>query len=158
MLWKVDLAENNWEKVEHDGVVENGVLKGKSINDELLVLSHLQPLAGGQLWLEYGLNSPSTVKYCLGSGSLAWSKPQEMAWGEALNSYWRFSGIFKPYTGKIVINATDSLHLEVHSLPEADARAEIAKLNAIIDVPDRVEITRLQCGSMLFRVWYRWQM
>ena len=139
VLWKVDLAENNWEKVEHDGVVENGVLKGKSINDELLVLSHLQPLAGGQLWLEYGLNSPSTVKYCLGSGSLAWSKPQEMAWGEALNSYWRFSGIFKPYTGKIVINATDSLHLEVHSLPEADTRAEIAKLNAIIDVPDRVE-------------------
>lgn len=140
VLWKVDMSEDGWENVEHDGVVENGVLKGRSINDDLLLTAHLQPLATGQLWLEYVLNSPSTVKYCLGSGALAWSGANNVYWKNSINSCWHFTGIFKPYTGKIVINSTDSLHLEVNSTPDKDKVAEINKLNVIVDVPDRMEV------------------
>ena len=197
VLWQQDLSEDAWYNTDHNGVVtEDNTVAGRTINADLSLTAHLQPMAYGQLYLLYDLNSPSTVKYCLGSGVLAWTGTDDYAWGmgktqgtlgilspnaytiededneilEApsaseitgtvneiatplravdfandntvfpqLNPYWRFEGMFKQYTGKVVIRSGDSLHIAVDSSPDTGTTAEIKSLRVIIDVPDRLE-------------------
>lgn len=196
VLWQQDLSDDAWYNTDHDGIVdEDNNVEGATINQALTLTAHLQPMAYGQLYLLYELNSPSTVRYCLGSGVLAWSGQNDCAWAmgknkgtlgivgasavaiknnlydeleqsEAgdietadiiaapakaidfntddtvlpqLNAYWRFEGMWKPYTGKVVIRSGDSLHIEVHSEPDEGTTAEIDSLRVIIDVPDRLE-------------------
>ena len=149
VLWQQDLSEDAWYNTSHNGVVtDDNTIAGTTINESLAVSAHLQPMAYGQLYLLYDLNSPSTVKYCLGSGTLAWSGANNNAWYDhdktdeitaPLNPFWRFQNLYKSYTGKVVIKSGDSLHIMVDSKPDEGTTAEIKSLRVIIDVPDRLE-------------------
>lgn len=59
--------------------------------------------------------------------------------GAGINYFWQFKGLYKPYTGKVIIKGTDSLHIRVNSVPNKDEKSTISKLVAVIDVPDRME-------------------
>lgn len=139
VLWKKDFSEENWKNIETDGVVVDNQIWGSGEDKELNLSVHFQPLAHGQFWLEYIIDSPATVQYCVGSGSLAWSKPTDSAWSSSTDAYWKFVGIYKPYTGKVLLNASDAIHLKINCKPDKGQVAKIEKLIAYVDVPDRVE-------------------
>lgn len=139
VLWKKNFSENDWLGLETDGLVIDNVLNGKEENAELNISAHFQPLAHGQFWLEYSINSPATVQYCVGSGSFAWTKPNDNAWTTSEDTYWEFVGIYKPYTGKVLLNASDAIHLKINCKPDEGQIAKIEKLITYVDVPDRIE-------------------
>lgn len=139
VLWKVDLSQNNWENISHNGVISHGVIKAKSNKDVLEVNAHLQPLAYGNFWIEYEINCSATVKYCVGSNINAWQSVKAVAWDGRDKPRWKFNGLYKPYTGKVLIRSTDTTHIKIVAKSDSDKIPTISKLKVYIDVPDRTE-------------------
>ena len=142
VLWKENLADTKWSKVSHNGVVgSDGKLRGKKVNEPLVINLRFQPLSAGQMWLSHDITSKAKIEYCVGSGSLAWGKSGSMfMWLKPTHTQWKFNALYKPYTGRVMVNATDSFHAIIEITPDKGKVAEIGKLMAYIDVPDSKEV------------------
>lgn len=142
VLWKENLADTKWSKVSHNGVVgTDGKLRGKKVDEPLVINLRFQPLSAGQMWLSHDITSKAKIEYCVGSGSLAWGKNGGMfMWLKPTHTQWKFNALYKPYTGRVMVNATDSFHAIIEITPDKGKVAEIGKLMAYIDVPDSKEV------------------
>lgn len=138
VLWSKDLSEDNWKYVNHNGEVVNGTLYNKDGNN-LELTAQFQPLAYGQFWIEYEINCSATVEYFVGSNAYAWHTPTTNAWKSPDTPAWLVEGIYKPYTGKVMLNSTDSVYLKIIAKPNQGQQVIINKLKVYVDVPDRVE-------------------
>lgn len=138
VLFKENLADNQWENVTHNGVVgKDGKLRAKNPNEPLVINLRFQPLSAGQMWLSHDITSKAKIEYCVGSGIFAWWTGGSMfAWEKPTNYQWKFNGLYKPYTGRVMVNATDSFNAIIEITPNEGEVAEIGKLIAYIDVPD----------------------
>lgn len=142
VLWKHDLGADGWAGVEHDGIVgDDGILRGTAAGKPLIIKTALQPLAYGQFWLDYGINisCKASIQYCIGSNANMWDTPETPMWDSPEEPMWTFEGIFKPYTGRVVMMSTESIHLSIEISPKEGEVAEMNKLVACIDVPDELE-------------------
>jgi len=68
-----------------------------------------------------------------------WDTPDAPMWDSPEEAMWTFDGIFKPYTGRVVMMSTESIHLSIEITPKEDEIAEMDTLVAFIDVPDEPE-------------------
>ena len=138
VLWTDDLAENNWSKVTHNGIVKSdGSLEGYDIDKPLVISCRFQPLTGGQLWLQHNATTKTEIKYCVGSGSLAWTgSEKDKYWKNEGKLQWSFNNMYKPYTGRVMVNSIDSFNFILTITPEKGQVATISSLKALIDVPD----------------------
>lgn len=139
VLWSVDLSDNNWNNIGHNGQIVDGTLQAMSSSDSLIINATLQPMAYGNFWIEYDINCSATVQYCVGSNSNAWQSAIQVAWTNADETKWKFSGLYKPYTGKVLINSTDITYIKIVANSDSDIIPTISRLKVYIDVPDRIE-------------------
>lgn len=140
VLWTIDLSDNNWNNTGFDnGKISNGSIVGIDATKPLEVTSHLQPLAYGNFWIEYDINCPAKVEYCIGSNENAWQSVKTSMWQTKDTNMWRFNGLFKPYTGKVIMKSTDTIHIRITTKPKDGVIPKISSLKVFIDVPDRIE-------------------
>lgn len=140
IIYKHDCSANNWSGVTHNGVIVGNTIQSSAIGAPIDIYIPIQPLSFGQFWINHEiLNASATIKYCLYNGALAWTKPTNKMWALATNKMWQFSGIYKPYTGKVMINSTDTAHIIMHIEPDAGKKAILKKFIVNVDVPDRTE-------------------
>lgn len=139
VLWSVDLSDNNWNNIGHNGQIVDGTLQAMSSSDSLIINATLQPMAYGNFWIEYDINCSATVQYCVGSNSNAWQSATQVAWTNADETKWKFSGLYKPYTGKVLINSTDITYIKIVANSDSDIIPTISRLKVYVDVPDRIE-------------------
>lgn len=139
VLWSVDLSANDWSSVSHNGIKENGVIKAHTKDDILEINAQLQPMAYGNFWIEYEIAGSATVQYCVGSNTNAWQTVDSVAWNSLETLQWRFKGLYKPYTGKVLISSTDTIYIKIVAKSNTEVISAISKLKVYIDVPDRQE-------------------
>lgn len=139
VLWSVDLSKNDWGNVSHNGIKENGIVKAKTKDDVLEINATLQPMAYGNFWIEYEIAGSATVQYCVGSNANAWQIVDSIAWDGKNNQRWEFKGLYKPYTGKVLISSTDTTYIKIIVKSNTEVIPAISKLKVYIDVPDRQE-------------------
>jgi predicted phage tail protein len=97
--------------------------------------------ASGQFWLKYDITGPATVEYRVVGKNPFWTEPDAPFWkGEANWAFWVDDTVlFKPYTGKVMVKAGDTVQVKV-SAPDNVAEATVIKsMMFIVDVPDRQE-------------------
>lgn len=97
--------------------------------------------ASGQFWLLYDITGPATVEYRVVGKNPFWTEPDAPFWnGEADWAFWVDDTVlFKPYTGKVMVKAGDTVQVKV-SAPDNVAEATVIKsMVFIVDVPDRQE-------------------
>lgn len=97
--------------------------------------------ASGQFWLKYDITGPATVEYRIVGKNPFWTEPDAPFWkGEANWAFWVDDTVlFKPYTGKVMVKAGDTVQVKV-SAPDNVAEATVIKsMMFIVDVPDRQE-------------------
>lgn len=139
VLWSIDLSANDWRNVKHNGIKENGVIKAKTCKDTLEINAQLQPMAYGNFWIEYEIAGNATVQYCVGSNSNSWQTIDSIVWEDKNKIQWKFKGLYKPYTGKVLINSTDTIYIKILAKSNTEVIPAISKLKVYIDVPDRQE-------------------
>lgn len=139
VLWSVDLSANDWSSVSHNGIKENGVIKARTKDDVLEINAQLQPMAYGNFWIEYEIAGSATVQYCVGSNTNAWQTVDSVAWDNPNSQQWKFKGLYKPYTGKVLISSTDTTYIKIIAKSNTDVIPAVSKLKVYIDVPDRQE-------------------
>ena len=140
IIYQKDVSNNSWSSVNHNGTIVNGSIRGTQPGKALDVYIPVQPLSYGQFWIDFEIpNGSATIQYCLLNGSLAWSLPSNSSWHTASTKQWQFSGIYKPYTGKVMVGSTDTVHIMVHIEPDANEYACLNKFIVNVDVPDRME-------------------
>lgn len=147
IIYQKDVSTNSgdpsiidWSSVSHNGTVVNGKIRGAALGEPLDVYIPVQPLSYGQFWIDFEIpNGSATMQYCLLNGSLAWSSPNNASWHTASTKQWQFAGIYKPYTGKVMIGSTDTVHVIVHIEPNSNEYAYLDKFIVNVDVPDRME-------------------
>lgn len=140
IIYQKDLSSNSWGSVSHNGTVVSGKIRGSEKGKALDVYIPVQPLSYGQFWIDFEIpNGAATIQYCLLNGSLAWTSPSNSGWHTASRAQWQFSGIYKPYTGKVMIGSTDTVHILVHIEPNSNEYAYLNKFIVNVDVPDRME-------------------
>lgn len=140
IIYQKDVSNNSWSSVNHNGTIVNGSIRGTQPGKALDVYIPVQPLSYGQFWIDFEIpNGSATIQYCLLNGSLAWSLPSNSSWHTASAKQWQFSGIYKPYTGKVMVGSTDTVHIMVHIEPDANEYACLNKFIVNVDVPDRME-------------------
>ena len=96
-------------------------------------------MAYGNFWIEYDINCSATVQYCVGSNVNAWQSATQVAWTYKDEQRWKFNGLYKPYTGKVLIQSTDTTYIKIVAKSDSDKIPTISKLKVYIDVPDRTE-------------------
>lgn len=141
VIWKEDLTTDKFANVTHNGIVgSDGILRANKADETLVLSIRFQPMSAGQLWLDHNITSKALIKYCVGSGSLGWGSSGSMfRWQKPTTIQWKFNNMYKPYTGRVMVNSTDSFHLIIEITPDSGKIAEVGKLTACIDVPDSLE-------------------
>ena len=140
IIYQKDVSDNSWSSVSHNGTIVSGKIRGTQKGKALDIYIPVQPLSYGQFWIDFEIpNGSATIQYCLLNGSLAWSLPSNASWHTASTKKWQFSGIYKPYTGKVMVGSTDTVHIMVHIEPDANEYAYLNKFVVNVDVPDRME-------------------
>ena len=142
VVWKEDLTANGFGNITHNGTVgADGVLRANAPDETLVLSIRFQPMSAGQLWLSHNITSKAKIQYCVGSGSLAWGvNCSVFRWQTPTSIQWKFNSLYKPYTGRVMVNNTDSFHTIIEITPNQGEIAEIGELTAYIDVPDCTEI------------------
>lgn len=165
VLYKVDVSADKWAHVVHNGVIdEAGQMVAKSnvyfwsepdapfwTEPEAafwkerygsFVFDYLTEVpASGQFWLRYDITGPARIEYRVVGKNSFWTAPDAPFWnGENDWAFWvDDTTMFKPYTGKVLVNAGDMMQIRV-SAPENVVEATIVKsMIFIVDVPDREE-------------------
>lgn len=165
VLYKVDIRADQWSHTLHNGYIDaNGNMISSSnvwfwtAPEDPFWLEPDAPFwterygafefsyqtkvpASGQFWLLYDITGPATVEYRVVGKNPFWTEPDAPFWkGEANWAFWVDDTVlFKPYTGKVMVKAGDTVQVKV-SAPDNVAEATVIKsMVFIVDVPDRNE-------------------
>ncbi len=165
VLYKVDVGADDWRQTVHNGVInENGQMVAKSNvafwssldapfwvkpedafwqerYSEFVFDYQTQVPASGQFWLRYEITGPARIEYRIVGKGYFWTSSDAPFWnGDADWAFWADdTTMFKPYTGKVLVNAGDMIHIRVIA-PENVTEATVVKsVLFIVDVPDKEE-------------------
>ena len=97
--------------------------------------------ASGQMWLKYDIEGPCEIEYRLVGKDGYWMDEKTPFWGgnESWASWVDSKEMLKPYTGKSMVNAGDTIQLFIKAPNNVSEPTVIKELTLIIDVPDRQE-------------------
>lgn len=165
VLYKNIFAENNWEHVVTDGVIqEDGTVRAAQnsffwseagapfwVQDNYamwyeryaafnLYAQFIAP-ASGSFWLKYEIEGPAVVEYRKTGTEPFWNGTEGTAFWDAADwAMWTDeANMFLPYTCKINVKAGDVIQVRFRAPDNAVDETILHSLMAIIDVPDREE-------------------
>lgn len=97
--------------------------------------------ASGQMWLKYDIDGPCEIEYRLVGKDGYWMDEKTPFWGgnESWASWVDSKEMLKPYTGKSMVNAGDTIQVFIKAPNNVSEPTVIKELTLIIDVPDRQE-------------------
>lgn len=97
--------------------------------------------ASGQMWLKYDIEGPCEIEYRLVGKDGYWMDEKTPFWGgdESWASWVDSKEMLKPYTGKSMVNAGDTIQVFIKAPNNVSEPTVIKELTLIIDVPDRQE-------------------
>lgn len=164
VLYHYGLKENNWNKVVHNGVIDSkGQITAKSNIDfwtskgtpfwvskstpfwlerysAFECVFQARALATGQFWLRYEIAGAATIQYRVVGKAPFWTSPNNTFWSAYNEPFWTDNlTMYKPYTGKVLINAGDLIQIRITSPENISTMSIIKDLEILIDVPDREE-------------------
>ena len=165
VLYKANALEDNWKNTVHTGVINNkGYLTSSS--DSFYWLDINTPMwtnpnslhwsesykyfelsfqvtapASGQMWLKYDIDGASQIEYRIVGLDNYWKEENSLYWNEYENSSSWIDNkeMLKPYTGKSLVKAGDTIQVFIKAPNNSIEATIIKELTLIIDVPDRQE-------------------
>lgn len=98
-------------------------------------------LASGQMWLKYDIEGPCEIEYRIVGKDNYWMDEKTPFWGgdESWARWVDSKEMLKPYTGKSMVNAGDTIQVFIKAPNNVSEPTVIKELTLIIDVPDRQE-------------------
>lgn len=148
ILYKKSLKANNWAAVSHNGIIKDGKLHQRDINnfwsnrtdafwkaadnpmwvgkfEDINIEWQDTAIASGQMWFTYDVQGRFRLEYRVVTESVPFDE-------EAENSMW------KPYTCKVEVKAGDIIQARAFTGASGEATI-ISDIVMVIDVPDRQE-------------------
>lgn len=165
VLYKVNASQNAWSNCMHTGATNaegnlmsssdscywpdsntpvwtfpNEAHWSKSYRYFELSFQALAP-ASGQMWLKYDIEGPCEIEYRIVGKDNYWMDEKTPFWGgdKSWASWVDSKEILKPYTGKSMVNAGDTIQVFIKAPNNVSEPTVIKELTLIIDVPDRQE-------------------
>ena len=165
VLYKANASQNAWSNCTHTGTTNaegnlmsssdscywpdsntpvwtlpNEAHWSKSYRYFELSFQVLAP-ASGQMWLKYDIEGPCEIEYRIVGKDNYWMDEKTPFWGgdESWASWVDSKEMLKPYTGKSMVNAGDTIQVFIKAPNNVSEPTVIKELTLIIDVPDRQE-------------------
>lgn len=165
VLYKNQLEANHWEQVVHNGILtDEGCITAGSVDGfwnskgspfwvskthkfwnesyrAFECIFQITAPASGQFWVNYNIEGATVIQYRVCGKNAFWKSASSSFWKLSKNSlFWvDNSVIYKPYTGKVLVNAGDCIQLRVFSPQDVSVATVIKSIKFVIDVPDREE-------------------
>lgn len=167
VLLSNDLSKDDWKRVQTSGITEadgclhspdtaimwdgqkslmwdekSAIMFGNSFID-YDVFTAIIASNSGQFWVDSQVDGFSTIYYKVYTGGTFWNKGSNF-WAKSKKCFWTGGpktgdAKWKQFAQKVYVRKNDKIQILVKAKSVGNADTVIKRLNAIIDVPDRIE-------------------
>ena len=160
VLWKNDFSDNDWEEVNHDGIISDGSIVSRdtanmwsrpgdfrwttptdaewkpTFKTLTADMEFIAP-ASGQFWIKSDIDGPGIVYYCKSRTADHWTYTNAPRWTTPDDNQWTEEyDIWKQWSDRVLVDAGDIIHIRVVGLNEANKKTKVNNITAYNDVPD----------------------
>lgn len=160
VLFKKDFSENDWQDVDHDGIITDGGITSRDTSNQwttptdykwsapadnewtpkfeiLTAEMSFVALASGQFWIKSDIDGPGIVYYTKSQTANHWTFPKNARWTSPEDNQWTEEyDIWKQWSDRVMVDAGDIIHIKIIGLNDANKKTKINGVIAYIDVPD----------------------